>query len=119
MSHTVKIKTEVRCLESLRAACSRQSLAAPVAGTHQLYDRQVQGYGVCLQDWLLPVVFDLELGETKFDNYGGKWGEQSRLDSFLQAYAVEKTKIEARRSGHTVVEQPQDDGSIKLTVSLG
>jgi hypothetical protein len=37
----------------------------------------------------------------------------------LQAYAVEKTKIEARRKGHAVTEQQLADGSIKLTVQVG
>ena len=30
-----------------------------------------------------------------------------------------KTKIEARRQGHSVTEQRLDDGSVKLTVSVG
>lgn len=47
------------------------------------------------------------------------WGEQQHLDRFLQAYAVERATMEARRQGHTVVEQSQPDGSMKLTVSVG
>ena len=33
--------------------------------------------------------------------------------------AVEKAKLEARRKGHTVFEQPLSDGSIKLTIQVG
>ncbi|WP_315851082.1 hypothetical protein [Blastopirellula marina] len=62
------------------------------------------------------MVCDTASGQIHFDNYGGRWGKQSRLDAFLQAYSVEKALIEARRKGHTVVEQPLSDGSIKLTV---
>ena len=47
------------------------------------------------------------------------WGDQRELDRFLQAYACERAKIEARRQGHTVTEQPLADGSIKLTIQLG
>jgi hypothetical protein len=47
------------------------------------------------------------------------WGEQKHLDAFLQAYAVEKAKIEARRKGHSVTEQSLADGSIKLIVRVG
>ena len=46
------------------------------------------------------------------------WGQQQELDRFLQAYACEKTKIEARKKGHTVSEQMLADGSIKLTIQV-
>jgi hypothetical protein len=32
--------------------------------------------------------------------------------------AVEKAKIEARKRGHSVFEQPLADGSIKLTIQV-
>ncbi|EMI22566.1 hypothetical protein RMSM_00504, partial [Rhodopirellula maiorica SM1] len=44
---------------------------------------------------------------------------QERLDEFLQVYAVEKTKIEARRNGYSVTEQSLKDGSIKLSLTSG
>ena len=47
------------------------------------------------------------------------WGKQEELNRFLQSYAVEKTKIESRRQGHSVTEQTLEDGSIKLTVHVG
>ena len=37
----------------------------------------------------------------------------------MQAYACEKAKIEARRRGHSVVEQPLADGSIRLSIRVG
>ena len=46
------------------------------------------------------------------------WGAQQELDRFLQAYAVEKAKLEARKRGHVVTEQSLSDGSIKLCVQL-
>jgi len=58
-------------------------------------------------------------GESKFDNYEGRWGKQERLNEFLQAYAIEATKIEARRKGYSVFEHPLADGSVKLTVNVG
>ena len=42
-------------------------------------------------------VFDTATGQARYDNYSGRWGDQQHLDAFLQAYAVERTKIEARR----------------------
>ena len=46
------------------------------------------------------------------------WGAQHDLDRLIQSYAVEKTKLEARRRGHTVTEQALADGSIKLCVQV-
>jgi len=46
------------------------------------------------------------------------WGDDQELGKWLQGYAVEKAKLEARRRGHSVVEQPLADGSIKLTVQV-
>lgn len=66
-----------------------------------------------------PVVADVNTGKLAYDNYNGRWGEQKQLDRFLQGYAVEKAKMEARKKGHSVIEQPLEDGSIKLTVSVG
>jgi hypothetical protein len=55
---------------------------------------------------------------VQLDNFGGHWGKSQQLDRFLQAYAVEKAKIEARRRGHSVMEQPLANGSIKLTIQV-
>jgi len=119
MSHIVQIKTEVRDGIAVQAACQRLGLEAPVLGTVTLFATEARGLLVRLPDWIYPVVFDTRSGQVRFDNYGGRWGEQVQLDRFLQAYAVEKTKIEARRKGHIVFEQTLDNGSIKLTVTVG
>ena len=119
MSHIVQIKTEVRDALAVQAACQRLGLEAPVLGTVTLFATEASGLLVRLTGWIYPVVFDTRSGQVRFDNYGGRWGEQVQLDQFLQAYAVEKTKIEARRKGHTVFEQTLDNGSIKLTVTVG
>jgi hypothetical protein len=37
----------------------------------------------------------------------------------VSSAAVEKAAIEARRRGHSVVEQALPDGSIKLTINVG
>jgi hypothetical protein len=45
--------------------------------------------------------------------------DQRHLDAFLQSYAVEKARIEARKKGHTVTEQQLANGSLKLTINVG
>ena len=119
MSHIVQIKTEVRDAVAVGAACQRLKLEAPTQGTAKLFSSSATGLIVNLPGWRYPAVFDTQSGQARYDNYGGRWGEQVQLDRFLQGYAVEKAKLEARKKGHTVTEQSQADGSIKLTVSVG
>ena len=119
MSHIVEIKTEVRDAVAIGSACQRLKLEAPTQGTAKLFSSSATGVIVKLPDWRYPVVFKTTSGEAQFDNYNGRWGEQVQLDRFLQAYAVEKAKLEARKKGHTVTEQSLADGAIKLTVTVG
>jgi hypothetical protein len=118
LSHIVSIETEVRDAAAVQAACRRLGLEQPVQGTIQLYSAEATGLSVQLPGWNYPVVCDLASGQLQFDNFRGYWGEPKELDRFLQAYAVEKAKIEARRKGHSVTEQALADGSIKLTVQV-
>ena len=119
MSHIVEIKTQVKDANAVRAACDRLRLPSPVQGTHRLFSGQAIGLGVQLPDWRYPVVCNLSSGELKYDNYNGRWGEQRHLDAFLQAYAIKKAKIEARRKGHSVTEQKLEDGSVKIVINVG
>ena len=119
MSHIVTIQTEVRDANAVRAACQRLQLPQPTSGTHKMYSGQITGLAVQLPKWLYPLVCQVDTGELKFDLYNGRWGDPKNLDAFLQAYAVERAKIEARRKGHAVTEQALADGSIKLIVRVG
>ncbi|QDU28683.1 hypothetical protein ETAA8_37860 [Anatilimnocola aggregata] len=87
-------------------------------GQHKLFTSSAAGLGIKLPGWTYPVVCDLSTGQVAFDNYVGRWGEQSKLDALLQMYAVEKAKIEARKKGYTVSEQFLASGEIKLTIHV-
>ena len=119
MSHIVTIETEVRDPAAIRAACERLRLPAPVEGAHTLFSGTVEGLAVELPCWRYPAVCNLQSGRIEFDNFQGHWGDRKELDRFLQAYAVEKARLEARRKGYSVTEQPLADGSIRLTVQVG
>ena len=118
MSHIVEIKTQLRDGAAISAACARLGLPPPVQRKVQLFSDMAEGLAVELSGWRFPVICELACGSLKFDNYGGAWGDQKELDRFLQVYACEKAKIEARRQGHSVTEQPLADGSIKLTIQV-
>ena len=119
MSHIVTIQTEVRDPTAVFAACDRLQLPTPVHGMARLFTTEATGLLVQLPRWRYPLVCQTDSGTLAYDNYRGRWGEQQHLDRFLQAYAVEKTRLEARKQGHDVVEQALADGSIKLTVQVG
>lgn len=118
MSHVVTVKTQIRDVAAIRAACRRLNLAEPVEGTVKLFSGEVIGWSVQLSDWTYPVVCDVAAGVVHYDNFRGRWGDHRELDRFLQAYAVEKVRIEARKAGRSLVEQTLPNGSIKLTIQL-
>jgi hypothetical protein len=119
LSHIVSIQTKVHDPAAVTAACQRLGLAAPVQGTTQLFSGEATGLMVRLPGWEYPVVIDTLTGTVRYDNFNGHWGDQAHLNRFLQAYAVEKTKLEARKRGHTVTEQALQDGSIRLQLVEG
>ena len=119
MSHIVQIQTEVRDPVAVGLACERLKLPQPVEGSFYLFSSSASGLGVELPEWRYPVVCETASGQIRYDNFRGRWGDPAHLDRFLQAYAVEKAKLEARTKGHTVTEQSLADGSIKLTINVG
>jgi hypothetical protein len=119
MSHIVQIETKMYDPRAISTACRRLGLKGPVEGTAHLFSGSVTGLLVELPGWQYPVVIDTTSGAVRYDNYGGRWGEQRHLERLTQIYAVEKAGIEARRRGHSVVEQPLADGSIRLSIAVG
>ena len=119
MSHIVSIKTEVKDVEAVKAACVRLGLEEPVHGTARLFEGEATGLLVKLPGWLYHCVCDTATGQVRYDNYGGQWGDPRHLDRLIQTYAICKATIEAHKRGHSVFEQPLADGSVKLTISVG
>lgn len=119
MSHLLSIKAQIRDPVALAVACVRPELEQPTQGTAKLFTSTATGLIVKLPGWDYPAVIDVNTGQISYDNYGGEWGNHAELDKLLQAYAVEKTRIEARRAGNTVTENVLADGSIKLVIQVG
>lgn len=118
MSHIVSIQTEVRDPVAVQSACRRLGLPEPMQRTVKLYSASATGLAVELPGWRYPLVCNLADGTLALDNFGGRWGDPAQLDRFVQSYAVEKAKIEARKRGHSVIERPLADGSIQLTIQV-
>lgn len=116
MSHVVTIETKVHDPVAVTAACQRLKLAAPVHGKATLFSGEATGLIVQLPGWQYPAVIDTLSGAIKYDNYNGNWGDEAQLHLFLQAYAVERVKLESRKKGYSVSEQALQDGSIKVQI---
>ena len=119
MSHVVTIQTKVNDVQGISNACQRLNWPTPVEGSVQFLEEEASGLLVSLPQWVHPVVVEIKTGTLRFDNYQGLWGDQKHLDSFLQAYAVEKCRLEARKKGLGVREQLLQDGSIQLQILEG
>ncbi len=119
MSHIVTIETKVHDPMAVEAACRRLALPVPAAGTARLYSGEANGLIVRFPGWQYPAVIDTLTGVIGYDHFEGRWGDPRELDRFLQAYAVEKVKLEARKKGQPIIEQALEDGSIKLQIIEG
>ena len=119
MSHIVTIQTKVHDPAAVAEACRRLQLAEPLQGTTRIFESEASGLIVQLPGWLFPAVIDTTSGQVQYDNYGGAWGRDEEMHRFLQAYAVEKTRLEARKKGYAVSEQQLQDGSIRLQLREG
>jgi hypothetical protein len=114
LSHVITIRTEVRDPAAVRAACRRLGLPEPVHGTAKLFSGEATGLLV-----KLPGRHPRRDGPGPVRQLWRCVGRQEHLDRFLQRHALEKAYIEARKRGHSVVEQALADGSIKLTITVG
>lgn len=119
MSHLVTVETKIHDPHAVAAACQRLELPGPLQGTAQLYSGEAAGLLIRLPGWKYPAVVDTLTGTIRYDNFQGHWGEIAHLHRFLQMYAVEKAKLEARRRGHAVQETALENGSIKLRILEG
>ncbi|HUQ71030.1 MAG TPA: DUF1257 domain-containing protein [Planctomycetaceae bacterium] len=116
MSHIVQIRTQIKDEVALGLACRRLALPELEWRTIRLFSSEATGHVVQLPDWRYPVVCNVTTGQIQYDNYGGRWGDEAQLHRFLQMYAVEKTKLEARKVGQTATEQTLADGSICVQI---
>lgn len=98
MSHTTKVQTTLTDSSAIIETARRLGLECE-CGVHQLYDKTtVEGYAVKLQGWLYPIIIK-EDGSIAYDNYGGQWGNEAKLQQFQQEYAATITERELAMAG--------------------
>ena len=123
MSHISKIELEVRDLGILGQACARLGLNL-IRGqqTFKWYGKEAEcEHAIKVPDanYEIGVINENGIYELNCDFYDRKIekviGRQGGL--LKQAYAVEKTRVEARKKGYSVLERKTENG-IRLHVRI-
>ena len=138
--HVAVVKLEIRSLDALKAACERLGLEFKEGQTHFSWFGYFVGdsplpegftqedLGKCVHAISVPgaryeigLVFRDGCWRLMWDSYGPGGLEQALgpdCNRLRQAYGVEAAKLEAQRQGYSVWETQEEDGAIKLHVSL-
>lgn len=123
MSHFTTIKTQIKDIKALQAACAELELALVAKTKARGYlDNQIAGdyvirlkgpYDIALQEQPDRTFgFTADLWEGHVEREVGK--DYGRL---IQLYGVHKAILEARKKGHLVKRSQQKDGAIKLVIA--
>jgi hypothetical protein len=120
MSHFTTIKTQIKDIEALRAACTE-------LGFNLLKDAEARGYAHAFTrgDYVIrlsgpyDIAVNRSLGdahELTTDWWGGHVEKETgpAFGKLLQLYGVHKATAEARKKGLSVLRRAKKDGSIKL-----
>jgi hypothetical protein len=115
MSHVVTIKTQMKDVETLRASCVALGYDFVERAKIRLFDgTQHVGARVKIPGWQYPVAVKPD-GTLLYDNYGGAWGAQSKLDALVRRYGVEAVKRQMRLAGRPLIsETVMANGEVKL-----
>jgi len=124
MSHFTTIKTQIKDIEALRSACQEMGLTLlQSAEARGYYENETKGdYVIRLKgpyDIALNKQPDSSFGLTA-DLWNGHVEQEvgTNYGKLLQLYGVHKAIREARKKGHLVTRSQQQNGSIKLSISV-
>ena len=122
MSHFTEIKTQIKDIQALRAACRELNLPLlENAEARGYYENKIKGEFVIQ----LSGPYDIAVNKQDDGTYGltadlwqGHVEKQvgTGYGKLLQLYGVHKTMIEARKKNLSVLRQQKADGSIKLVL---
>jgi hypothetical protein len=98
MSHTVKVKVELKDKSLLGTAVVEMQGTVLGEGTHRLYQGNETGFGFTLPKWSFPLVLK-DNHELAFDDYNGSWGDRADVEHLTQRYAIHAAKQAAEAQG--------------------
>lgn len=115
MSHVATVQIQLKDLSLLEAVC-RELKVEFIPGQQEVKLYSATATAVAsfkLTNWKYPVAVQAD-GSVKYDNYGGRWGDQSHLNRVLQRYSERIAARHAQRMGMRVQRQERQDGSVVL-----
>ena len=122
MSHFTEIKTQIKDIEALRAACQEMGLTLlQNADVRGYYENKTKGEYVIR----LKGPYDIAVNKQADGTFGlnaDLWNGHVENEvgqgygKLLQLYGVHKASIEARKNGLSVLRRHQPNGSIKLVL---
>lgn len=98
MSHTVKVKVQLRNKIALGSSVVELQGNVLGDGTHRLYQGAEVGFGFTLPKWHFPLVLK-EGGELAYDDYNGVWGNPADITRLTELYALIVAKQAAAAQG--------------------
>jgi hypothetical protein len=122
MSHFTTIKTQIKDIAALRAACQEMGFAL-------LQNADARGYmnNTRKGEYVIKLhgPYDIALNQQPDGTYGlttdwwnGHVEKEVGKDygKLIQLYGVHKASIEAKKKGYTVLRQAKQGGSVKLVM---
>lgn len=122
MSHFTTIRTQIKDITALQAACREMNLTIRPNADARGYAGQSRRGDFVIQ---LNGPYDIAVNRQPDSTYGlttdwwqGHVEQQvgANFGKLLQLYAVHKATVEARKKGLSVMRQSQRNGSIKLVL---
>ncbi len=111
MSHTQTVKVAISNKEAFKEAA--KEVNAKSFSTEErdvrLYDSVQRGMFVHFTNWQYPVV--VTNGELRYDNFEGRWGNESDLNAFRQSYATNVIRIAGVSDGKPLVSDTREGNS--------
>jgi hypothetical protein len=123
MSHFTTIKTQIKDITALRAACEEMGLTLlRSTAARGYYENKIKG------DYVIKLKgpYDIALNQQPDGSYGlttDWWSGHVEKEvgknygKLLQLYGVHKASLEARKKGHLVHRSQQKNGAIKLVIA--
>ena len=124
MSHFTTIKTQIKDIEALRSACQEMGLSLlQNVEARGYYENKTRG------DYVIQLKgpYDIALNKQPDGSFrltAHLWQDhvENEVGRFygklLQLYGVYKATREARKKGHLVTRSQQQNGAIKLSISV-
>ena len=126
MSQTIKVKVKYKNLNALKRAVERLGGRVLGEGTHSLFATNEDGVGFLLPGWRFPVVLRDD-GALAYDDYHGRWGNVSDLETLQKTYTIAAAEQEAKALGWATQERDNGDllvyhpsgGTLTITATGG